>query len=79
LKEIEDLKIQIVTLNEEKTEAGSFCKALYEQSIIYFNNFKAIENEYLKTCTNSNDLIEQSQNIIKKINEVLNLKGKSNK
>ena len=68
-----------MTLNEEKREASSFCKALYEQSIIYYNNFKAIENEYLKTCTCSNEKIEQTQSIITKINDILSLKGASNK
>jgi hypothetical protein len=55
--EIDQLKIQIITLNEEKREASSLCKAMYEQSIIYYNNFKAIESEYLKTCKNSLEMV----------------------
>lgn len=49
-EEVEALKVQIVTLNDQKLEASSFCKALYEQSIIYYNNFKAMEDEFTKTC-----------------------------
>lgn len=73
-KEMEALQIQILTLNEEKQEASSLCKALYEQSIIYYNNFKAIETEYIKTCTVSSQQMEQGHAAIKKINDVLTAK-----
>jgi hypothetical protein len=65
-----------MTLNEEKLEASSFCKALYEQSIVYYNNFKAIESEYLKTCGTSTDKIEDMKECIRKgVDLIVNAKA----
>ena len=61
-----------MTLNEEKKEASSLCKAMYEQSIIYYNNFKAIESEYLKTCELGLEQISTSQQLAKKTSDLLN-------
>jgi peptidoglycan hydrolase CwlO-like protein len=67
-----------VTLNEEKEEASSLCKAMYEQSIIYYNNFKAIESEYLKMCEQSLEKITTSQQHVKKVIDLMNQKGGKN-
>ena len=71
--EIEGLKIQTLTLNQEKLEASSLCKAFYEQSIIYYNNQKAYENEFMKTIQSSNLKIDDiAESDIKKVLEILN-------